>query len=275
MDARNGLHWTATLYFAEDETDLLNMYDSGLFPECSLQHRISDVYRTHGIHPLEISICHKGMRPGSTIYTGGDTPMYMRLTGYKITDMANALVPPSGDILIECANKVWVKYKVGANDVQVASFQDAHTKDAQRIAELEEKLKEAQERVNEYALDEQAADAAKITLYNSLSSQLFHGHPGLPPILIAANSTPDQRQQTKKFSAGLDAANEKLREVLAAQTMLTAAKPGGATMQKKDVTRTEEPTAKRAAFAVGNMKEHTASLQKTTFNGQYTLSDQN
>ena len=106
MDARNGLHWTATLYFAEDETDLLNMYDSGLFPECSLQHRISDVYRTHGIHPLEISICHKGMRPGSNIYTGGDTPMYMRLTGYKITDMANALVPPSGDILIECANKV-------------------------------------------------------------------------------------------------------------------------------------------------------------------------
>ena len=105
LDARNGLHWSASLAFAPDESDLLSMYDSGLLPECSLQHRISDVYKTHRIHPVEISICHKGMRPGSNIYTGGDTGLYMRNTGYKGKSMSE-LVPPAGDIVIQCANKV-------------------------------------------------------------------------------------------------------------------------------------------------------------------------
>ena len=107
MDARNGLHWTATLCFADDETDLLRMYDSGLLPECSLQHGISDAYKKHIIYPIEISIVHKGMRPGSTIYTGGDTNVYMRNTGYTTSrTMSSSLVPAAGDILIECANKV-------------------------------------------------------------------------------------------------------------------------------------------------------------------------
>lgn len=125
--------------------------------------------------------------------------------------------------------------------------------------------------MNEYASAEQAADAAKIALYNQLSSQLFQGHPGLPPIMIAAYATADQRTQSKAFSAGLDVANDKLREVLAAQTMLTAAKPGVAVAA---ATQKVEPPAKRVAFAANNIKEHTASMQKTTFNGHYPLDDQ-
>lgn len=55
---------------------------------------------------VEISLCHKGARRGTTVYTGGDTAAYMRNTGYvaRSMDLTN-LVPVGADLMIECARR--------------------------------------------------------------------------------------------------------------------------------------------------------------------------
>ena len=107
MNAANSVFWAGVLRFQPEDRDLLCMYTCGLMPECSLQHTIRDVFRTHVITPIEISICHRGRRPGSDIYIGGDVEAYMRNTGYTaIRPMSDLQIPAGADIIIQCANKV-------------------------------------------------------------------------------------------------------------------------------------------------------------------------
>lgn len=108
LDGAGALHWTATLTFLAADRDLLHMYDCGLLGACSLKHIVINPFTTHTVVPVEVSLCHRGRRPGTSVYTGGDVAAYMRNNGCPAiaATMDPVIVPPSADIMIEAANKV-------------------------------------------------------------------------------------------------------------------------------------------------------------------------
>ena len=78
-----GLYWTGEIEFTEHEKFLDWLYTSGYIAHCSLHHTVTDAFRSHKVRLVELSLCHRGKRPGTTIHGRSDIAAYMRNNGYE------------------------------------------------------------------------------------------------------------------------------------------------------------------------------------------------
>ena len=87
-----GLFWAGELTFDKREVDLISQFSRGQLGECSLHHNLFPGPHNHGIQVIELSICARGLRPGSIVYAKPDLFNYMRNNGFKqqIRIMASA-----------------------------------------------------------------------------------------------------------------------------------------------------------------------------------------
>jgi len=230
VDPKDGsLHWIGELTFMPADSLVLAMYNAGLMPMCSLQHTVSDIHRPpHVITPIEISICHKGRRPGTYICRDGDTAAYMRNNGYNVIIKAMASIPdivlPDSTALFEEAARV-----TASNARQVA--------DSNEILTLRMKLQQANDEKNKMGetiatqegtiRQHQAALEADMheaeTLFREFAKQVFPDtfhEIILPPISISASFSTRSEilERTKKIKK----ANESMQARLAALQTIAA-----------------------------------------------------
>lgn len=246
LDARNGLHWSGELEFGPDDTELMQMYLCGLLPECSLHHTVTSPYQAHQITPVEISICHKGYRKGTTIYTGGDTATYMRNTGFvEIKAMEN-----STDLVVRLAV---LEQQVLEHGVTIQSQQHVISgKDAEILeikASRSREIADLTARIEENINRENAVMAARMLMYDQLCGQVIPGHPGSMPITIMANSSSSTVEQSRKYGEQIDAAIVQLRATANKRQRVEEA----STKFDAVIAKTATPTSAVAAVATNRV----------------------
>lgn len=250
LDAKNGLHWSGELEFGPDDTELMQMYLCGLLPECSLHHTVSSPYQAHTITPVEISICHKGYRQGTTIYTGGDTATYMRNTGFVAI---KAMENPT-DLMVQCASRLAVlEQQVLDHGVTIQTQQHVISgKDAEILeikASRSKEIADLNARIEENVSRENAVMAARMLMYDQLCGQVIPGHPGSMPITIMANSSSSTVEQSRKYGEQIDAAIVQLRATANKRQRVEEA-----------VTKFDTVIARTAASAVAPVATHRVSV---------------
>lgn len=229
VDTQDGsLHWVGKLTFLPEDRLVMSMYNAGLIPMCSLQHTVSDLNRPpYVITPIEISICHRGRRPGTHISRGGNPETYMRNNGYvAIKAMAfDFVLPDSTELFAEAARITETNTLQAAHKLEIdklhAQLQEAAAKETElckTILAHEGAIKKNQES----AMNE-LNEAEKI--FSALAKQVFPTSFDTiikPPISIAASWTGSDIQE---YTQKVRKANALMEARKIAQETIAANKP--------------------------------------------------
>lgn len=242
------LYWAGELKFDKRETQLTDQFVNGYLGMCSLHHRVDYPDGKPVITLLEISICYKGLRPGTELYAKPDVLTYMRKHGFvditRTLSVMAAVAPPPEAVPVDqpetgTKRTADVAGMDDLSEAEVAAILGTVTEDQMRLLKMVHGRKaEADERANALEMDAKRAreelkesQVAHAALFESAWKQTYKDRPDAPrPIAIAAASDPN-------LSAG-DLA--KLHKEMAQQTLAMQE-----TLFKN--TQTAATTAKRTA----------------------------
>lgn len=216
----DALYWSGTLEFHPEDSELLAIYKMGMLTECSLQHGISDMYASHVITPLEISICFKGERPGSFIYRGGDTAAYMRANGY-ISNNNTLMSFPAIDVPAEVNAMIRAAARITALEEQIAANNAAAAADAAVAAALKAENVQLRTLIDDNTADQRAAMAGRLAVYGSLCEQFVPGFTNSPVCVMASADKLQSASEFRDFSTKLETAISLLMQAQQAKAKVT------------------------------------------------------
>ncbi len=229
VDPKDGsLHWIGLLTFLPEDRIVMTMYDAGLIPMCSLQHTVSELHRPpYIITPIEISICHRGRRPGTYIYRGGNIDAYMRNNGYGVIvkAMADIVLPDSTALFAEAARVTEANVRHAADNAEIVNLRAKLQIAQEEKSELSKTILAHESAISMHqaeALDE--LNEAK-AIFTAMAHQVFPDTFDsiiLPPISIAASST---RSDIVSYTKKIKKANAMMEARKAAQETIAAGRP--------------------------------------------------
>ena len=198
----DALHWSGTVEFFPEDAELLAIYEMGMLTECSLQHSVTDMYASHIIRPLEISICFKGERPGSFVYRGGDTAAYMRANGYFDIQMSFPVI----DVPAEVNAMIKAAARITALEEQIALNVAAAAADAAVAIALKAENVQLRILIDDNTADQRAAMAGRLAVYGSLCEQFVPGFTNSPVYVMASADKLHTAAEFREFATKLETA---------------------------------------------------------------------
>ena len=284
VDPKDGsMHFIGELKFLPADHLVLAMYNAGLMPMCSLQHEVSDQKRPpYKMKPIEVSICHRGKRPGTYICRDGDTAAYMRNNGCNVIVklMADIVLPDATPLFEEAARVLASNARQAASDAELSALRIKLQQANDDKYRMNERILAQEVMITQHSAEMSAElqDAEK--LFAELARQVFPDtfhEIILPPLSISASSTrSDLVERTKKVKK----ANESMQARLAAQQTIAASnaalihQPIVVTASAKrpaetQITRMAEPVSATRMLDTREQPVHGIKLLK-----QYDLSHQ-